>query len=443
MNTQDKIFDMEIAFNVFKRLCSKSKVAEIDAAADICDWLQARGFEAVFAGGFVRDMISQPACGDFNDIDIATDASPKQVKETFEILKEIEVKEVGESFGVVLVRMPVLDHTTQAFRIFEFEVATFRKDIGSSDGRHPDNVEFSSMKDDALRRDFTVNALFFDPATKKLFDFVDGVADVKNKKLRFVGNAEDRIEEDHLRILRFFRLRQKGFLPSREEWFTVQKNFGLLDFVAKERIILELKKFFEKPMHPLFAHICLDELLLRIVSTEETASFRFSIDDFIRIAGSVRLTADERFTGSLALIEATESWMKEFKLSSAEIQEVLNIKAMLGEPFRLFTGFADIMIMEHFLLPFSDVDGFMLRVRKALHKKGLNQFRTILGEFAIFADIEVSKPWPTPLLTGEDLIAKGLTPGPVFGEMLDKVFDAQLLEKVSTKEEAFKLLGID
>jgi tRNA nucleotidyltransferase/poly(A) polymerase len=438
---QDKIFDMEIAFNTFKQLCPKNKAAEIDAATDICDRLQDSGFEAVFAGGFVRDMIRQRVGGDFNDIDIATNASPEQVRETFKSFKAFEVKEVGESFGVVLIRAPVLDHTTQAFRTVEFEVATFRKDIGSSDGRHPDSVEFSSMREDALRRDFTVNALFFDPMTKNLFDFVDGVADVKNRKLRFVGNAEDRIEEDHLRILRFFRLRQKGFLPSREEWFTVQKNFGLLDFVAKERIILELKKFFEKPMHPLFAHICLDELLLRIVSTEETASF--SIDDFIRIAGSVNLTADERFTGSLALIEATESWMKEFKLSSAEIQEVVNIKVMLGEPFRLFTGFADIMIMEHFLLPFSDVDGFMLRVRKALHKKGFNQFRIILGEFAIFADIEISKPWPTPLLTGDDLIAKGLKPGPVFGEMLDKVFDAQLLEKVSTKEEAFKLLGID
>lgn len=441
MNTQDKIFDMEIAFNTFKQRCSKSKAAEIDAATDICNWLQTSGFEAVFAGGFVRDMISRPSSGEFNDIDIATNASPEQVKEVLKTVKGLEIKEVGESFGVVLARMPVSNHTGLAFGTIELEIATFRKDIGSSDGRHPDSVEFSSMKEDALRRDFTVNALFFDPITKKLFDFVDGVADVKNKKLRFVGDAVDRIQEDHLRILRFFRLRQKGFIPSREEWFTIQKNFGLLDLVAKERIILELKKFLEKPMHPLFAHIFLHDILLRLVATEETTSF--ATDDFIRITGSTQLTADERFTGSLALIEATESWMKEFKLSVAEIQEVTNIKAMLQEPFRLFTGFADPMIMDHMLMSFSDADGFMLRVRKALHKKGFNQFRVILGEFAIFADIEVSKPWPAPLLTGADLIAKGLKPGPVFGEMLDIVFDAQLLEKVSTKEEAFKLLGID
>jgi len=192
-------------------------------AKNICRKLQNHNYEAVFAGGAVRDMILgiEP-----HDYDVATSATPDQIKEIFK-----NTKFVGESFGVSLIN--------------EIEVATFRKDSVYADGRRPDKVEFTSMENDAKRRDLTINALFFDPIIEEYIDFnsINGVKDIDNKVIRFVGNAQDRINEDSLRIMRAIRFASKlNFKIETKTFNAIFANVNKVKNLSGERILEELKK---------------------------------------------------------------------------------------------------------------------------------------------------------------------------------------------------------
>lgn len=165
------------------------------AVEEILQSLKLAGYECYLAGGCVRDaLLGRPA----SDLDVATNATPEQIEKLFP--KTIAV---GKSFGV----MRVLSRGS------DIEVATFRKDGLYKDGRRPEDVSFSSPEEDAKRRDFTVNALFFDLSKEKVIDFVSGLEDLKQQTLRAVGDAFLRFEEDKLRILRALRFAsQLGFV---------------------------------------------------------------------------------------------------------------------------------------------------------------------------------------------------------------------------------------
>lgn len=165
-------------------------------AQKICDTLTDKGFEAVLAGGCVRDAIMDRVA---KDLDIATDATPDQVESLFQAWNPVLV---GKAFGVIVL-------PTAAGPI---EIATFRKDGEYLDGRRPSSVEFSSLEEDAIRRDFTVNALFYRPKTLEVLDFVNGQEDIRSGTLRAVGEPQKRFQEDELRILRAIRFSgQLGF----------------------------------------------------------------------------------------------------------------------------------------------------------------------------------------------------------------------------------------
>jgi len=207
----------------------QEKFQEYLQALSICYMLQKDGYKAVLAGGCVRDLFSNRT---FSDVDIATNAKPEQVVKSLSIF---ETKLVGEAFGVVLVRACE----------YEYEIATFRNDCGVSDGRHPSSVQFCSMEEDAKRRDFTMNAVFFDPVSEKVYDFVNGVDDIKNNLLKFVGDAQQRLEEDYLRALRYIRFSCKGYKILRNESTIVNDCLPIVsEKISKERIILEFKKIF-------------------------------------------------------------------------------------------------------------------------------------------------------------------------------------------------------
>src|SRR5207249_2470495 len=154
--------------------------------------LQEAGFQALWAGGCVRDELLGLTPKDY---DVATDARPEDVRRLFR-----RTVEVGASFGVVEVLGP-RDNSEQ----LTVEVATFRADVCYSDGRHPDQVIFASAREDALRRDFTINGMFFDPVEGQLLDYVDGQKDLRNRVLRAIGDPRARFEEDKLRMLRAVR----------------------------------------------------------------------------------------------------------------------------------------------------------------------------------------------------------------------------------------------
>src|SRR5277367_6004013 len=158
-------------------------------AREIVAQLQRAGHTAYFAGGSVRDQLLGSEAKDY---DIATSAMPEQVQELF---RGRVTDLTGKSFGVVR----VIDG--EEF----FEVATFRQDGPYKDGRRPESVRFATAEEDAQRRDFTVNGLFFDPVAERLIDYVGGEADLRAKVLRAIGEPADRFAEDQLRLLRAIR----------------------------------------------------------------------------------------------------------------------------------------------------------------------------------------------------------------------------------------------
>lgn len=219
-----------------------------NTAIQIVKKLQESGFEAFFAGGSVRDLLMGNSPQDY---DIATSAKPDEIeavlgKDKILLADEehhlCQIIPIGKKFGVMLA--VVNGH--------QFEIATFRSDSGYSDGRRPDAVIFTSAKEDAIRRDFTINGLFYDPVTKKVYDYIGGQNDIQNKIIRFIGNPDERVKEDHLRLLRGVRFKNNfGFSydPLTEKALS---NLGhLAEGLSGERVRDELTKML---LHPHRSH---------------------------------------------------------------------------------------------------------------------------------------------------------------------------------------------
>jgi len=192
--------------------------------------LHKAGFAAFWVGGCVRDFLlgREPW-----DIDIATDARPEEIEGLFK-----RTVAVGKKFGVIIV---VEDEQ-------EFQVATFRSDEDYKDGRRPENVVFGDARADALRRDFTVNALFYDPISNTTHDWVGGEQDLRAKIIRTIGRAEDRFGEDHLRLLRAIRFAAQLNFDIEPKTFAAVKKFAAkIRLISAERIRDELLKLFRPP----------------------------------------------------------------------------------------------------------------------------------------------------------------------------------------------------
>lgn len=185
--------------------------------------LSEEGFTAWLAGGCVRDFLMQKAPKDF---DVVTNAKPQEIEKLFP-----KALEVGKKFGIIIL----------PFDGFQVEIATFRKDGEYKDGRHPESVSFATPEEDAKRRDFTINALFFDPEKKEIIDYVDGQLDIRKGIIRTVGAPEKRFDEDKLRVLRAFRFCSQLGFAIEEKTFLKARDFSLKP-VSKERIRDELTK---------------------------------------------------------------------------------------------------------------------------------------------------------------------------------------------------------
>ena len=194
-------------------------------AVEIIDRLLRSGRQAYLCGGCVRDALLGSAPKDY---DIATAATPDEVERLFP-----KTLPIGKAFGVILVEGTDGGH---------YEVATFRADHGYADGRRPDSVSFSSAEEDAKRRDFTMNALFYDTSQDRVVDFVDGRADIERRLLRTVGVPAERFGEDHLRLLRAVRFAARtGFKIEEETARAAAEMAGLVKTVSPERIAAELE----------------------------------------------------------------------------------------------------------------------------------------------------------------------------------------------------------
>ncbi|MEX0586183.1 MAG: CCA tRNA nucleotidyltransferase, partial [Pirellulales bacterium] len=200
-----------------------------DFALEIVRRLRDAGHEALWAGGCVRDQLLGLAPKDY---DVATNATPDQIREVFGRRRTLPI---GAAFGVITVLGP-----RSAGQI---EVATFRTDATYSDGRHPDSVTFTNAEHDAQRRDFTINGLFFDPVANEVVDYIGGQQDLETRILRAIGDPRLRLREDKLRMLRAVRFAASfGFQIEPATLQAIQEMAPEVTTVSAERIGMEIRR---------------------------------------------------------------------------------------------------------------------------------------------------------------------------------------------------------
>ncbi|MEY2572741.1 MAG: hypothetical protein QOJ87_954 [Verrucomicrobiota bacterium] len=424
------------------------------AARDIAGRLRAAGHTAYFAGGCVRDLLSGKAP---KDIDIATDARPDVVQKLF-----ARTYAVGAHFGVIV----VLENG------FQFEVATFRSDGAYIDGRHPVEVHFATAEEDAARRDFTINGMFFDPEKEEVIDFVGGRADLERRLLRAIGDPAQRFAEDRLRMLRAVRFATVlGFEIDPATWEAVVASAPSILQISAERIREELVKIFLSPnrargwdlldasglmgavlpeiekmkgceqppqFHPegdVFKHT---RIMLEMLPAEASLALVFSVL-FHDVAKPATAIVDEegriRFNGHDRVgAEMTEAIMERLRFSRAEIDATV-------EAVRQHMVFKDVPNMrvaklKRFMARPTFEDELELhRVDCASSHAMLDNYKFLLQKKEEFASEPIIPP---PLVRGDDLIALGLKPGPSFGEILEAVETRQLEGALKDREEALE-----
>ncbi len=421
-------------------------------AREIAKRLRERGHVTYFAGGCVRDMVRDLVPKDF---DIATDATPEIVQKIFP-----HTYAVGAHFGVVVVVENGLN----------FEVATFRSDGAYLDHRHPVEVRFSSPEEDAKRRDFTINGMFFDPEKNEVIDFVGGRADINAKIVRAIGKPGERFEEDRLRMLRAIRFATVlDYKVDNPTWKALVENADAINDISAERIRDELVKIFLSP-HRVRGWDLLDESgLLRVVLPELDAmkgclqpeQFHPEGDVFQHtrlmlellpekvsvtlvfavllhdVAKPVTATVDQ--TGRIRFNEhdrigasMTEAIMERLRFSRAEIDAAV-------EMVRQHMVFKDVPRMrvaklKRFMArPTFEEELELHRVDCASSHRMMDNYEFLLGKREEFANEPIIPP---PLVRGDDLIALGMKPGPKFGEILEAVETRQLEGAFRNREEA-------
>ncbi len=431
----------------------------VTAARAVAQALERAGFQALFAGGSVRDaLLERPV----KDIDIATSATPDQVEALF----QGQTVAVGKAFGVVLVLRGG----------FQFDVATFRTDGAYADGRHPESVTFATAEGDAQRRDFTVNGLFCNPESGAVVDYVGGVADLAARVIRAIGEPEARFREDHLRMLRAVRFASVlGFQIEPATYAAVQSHADWIRTVSAERIAMEfIRLVCESPQpsvglnllretgllahflpelltlhgtaqppqfHPegdVWTHTCLmlDEMA---APREPVLALAVLLHDIGKPATFCELADNDtgetriRFPCHAAVgAELAESVLLRLRQPSARIAEVKAL--VLGH-----MHFVEALKMRHAKVRrFLGMSNFprMLELMRLDIRHSNNDFTTWRFLKEAFEAFKSEPVLPEPLAHGRDLIAWGVAPGPEMGRLLNELYDAQLEGRVTSLEEA-------
>jgi len=428
-------------------------------ALSVVHELRRAGHQAYWVGGCVRDrLLGQEA----KDIDIATDATPAEAQMLFP-----KSEMVGAAFGVLLVK-------AQGVAI---EVATFRVDHEYKDGRRPEGVTFTrSAEQDVQRRDFTINGLLYDPIERKVLDYVGGQADLEAKIIRAIGDPEKRFEEDRLRMLRAVRFAARlGFEIEPKTLEAIRRQAARILDIAAERIRGELNRILTEGAARrgfelldetrLLAHILPEVKNLQGVEQPPqyhpegdvwthtlimleglpagctpTLAMGVLLHDIGKPGTFERAPDRIRFHGHVELgVEIAERICRRLRYSNDDTEQIL---ALVENHMR----FAHVKDMRRSKLKrFVRMDGFDEHL--ALHRldclsadRPLGNYEFVKREREEFERAAAESP-PQPLLTGRDLIELGYEPGPKFKPILEAVEDAQLEDRISTREAALELVA--
>ena len=420
-------------------------------ALKIIKKLVENGYEALYAGGYVRDMVmGNPNIG---DIDIATNAKPEIILSLFP-----QTISVGEQFGVIIVVLEGIP----------FEVATFRSDIGISDGRHPSEVSFTDARSDALRRDFAINGMFFDPLTEKVIDYVSGLDDIKAGIVRAIGDPFQRFSEDYLRMLRAVRFSARfNFKIEKDTWEALRENAARIVSISAERIFSEIDKMLRQG-RPENAFELLDQSgLLKEVLPEISAlrdvpqppDFHPEGDVFKHTIKALSLMKPDpsQVTAWSVLLHdtgkpATLTFQDRIRFNnhdrvgavlSKDILKRLRASNHLVESVGACVdnhmNFMNVTRMRLSTLkkllsrPTIEDELELHRVDCLASHGNLENYYFVKSRLETFEKEQIK---PAPLISGKDLIELGYKPGPLFGKILSEVYDLQLEENITTRKQA-------
>jgi len=426
-----------------------------ELATQIVRQLQDNGHSAFWVGGCVRDFLLRRDPGDY---DIATSALPEQIEELFK-----RTIAVGRKFGV----MVVVEDKCQ------FQVATFRAESDYEDGRHPERVTFGDAKADALRRDFTINGLFYDPIAEKLHDWVGGEADLRSGVIRTIGSPDERFAEDHLRLLRAVRFAtQLDFQIEAVTFAAIRTNASKIKSISAERIREELIRLFRPPhaargLELLRNSGLLGHVLPEIAATvgcDQTSDYHPEGDVFTHLRlmlGKMPTNADELLPWAALLHDVAKpvTASRDPKTGSIHFYEHEKVGARMT-----------VEILERLRFPRRQIEAVAAAVRYHMQFKDALQMRKptlrrmlmrrtfplelelhrldCLGshgqldvyDFLVAQSSELAKQPEIlpPLLTGKDLIKLGLKPGREMGWLLAEIRELQLQDELTTPAQARK-----
>jgi poly(A) polymerase len=424
-----------------------------ETATQIVRRLQKAGFSAYWVGGCVRDFLLGRQPGDY---DIVTSALPDEIEKLFE-----RTIPVGRKFGVII----VLEDNHQ------FQVATFRAEADYQDGRHPAYVVFGDAVADARRRDFTLNGLFYDPVERKLHDWVGGEADVRAKIIRTIGSPAERFGEDHLRLLRAVRLAaQLDFNIEPETFAAVKATAPKILAISAERIRDELIKLFSPPhasrgLDLLRQSGLLEQVLPEIAATitcDQSADFHPEgtvFNHLLLMLKNLPADADPSLPWSVLFHDVAKplTASRDPQTGSIHFYEHERIGGDMAQ-----------QILERLRFPRKQIDDIVTAVRCHMQFKDVLEMRKSTlrrllmrptfplelqlhrldcvgshGRLDVYdylveqaKELEKKPEIRPPLLTGDDLLALGMKPGPAMGQLLAEIREKQLQDELKTPDEA-------
>ena len=385
-----------------------------EEARKIIQRLSKANYLSVLAGGGVRDSLLGFVPKDF---DIATSAKTEDILKIFP-----SAKKTWSKYGTTLIPFKNLRG--------HLDVTTFRKETAYKDGRHPDHIEYTSIEEDAQRRDFTINALFYDIEKKKIIDFVGGLKDLEDKTLRAVGDCKKKFEEDHLRILRALRFsHQFQFSIEQNTQKAISSSSQKISKISQERITSELFKMLSSGEIGKGLKLLDQYNILNLVFNLPN---EFIKDPYLFWNQKFSFLKDPSYIWVIVGLpcfqngEAFKTYLQQLKISSSDMKKSLSyfksLQALLSSSIPMVSKLKSLNLhnlemkemsllwCKSYQIPNQDLDNAFKRFKQ-------------IGE------------WPKPLVTSSDLLQDGYFPKAKFSYFLDKSFDLQIEDPKKSKED--------